>query len=106
MEEAMKAAQAQRGQEFWEKQRVEPPAAAQGDVAPTLNDLASGSGDRPSCTDVLIRALDSAEKLTGVAVVRVYQNGDIDLCANIEKFALQGVLQHAHVWVIQNGDRL
>ncbi len=112
IEEAMKAQgvqNQQRGQEFWEKQRVEPPAgspaAAQGDVAPTLNDLASGSGDRPSCQDVLIKAMESVEKLQGIAVVRVYGNGDIDLCANIEKYALQGVLQHAHLWVIQNGDR-
>ena len=87
--------------EFWKRDPVAPPA--EGEAAPTLNDLSSGGGERPSCSDVLIRALDSAEGLSGVAVIRVHRNGNIDLCANIEKYALQGVIQHAQMWVIQNG---
>jgi hypothetical protein len=74
-----------------------------GEVKPTLDDLASSGGDRPSSSDVIMRAMDRVDELSGVAVVRVYKNGDIDLCANIGKYALQGVLQHAQMWVLQNG---
>ena len=106
LEQAAKAAaedNERRGAEFWDKQRVAAPGAQAGDAAPTLNDLSSGGGDRPTCSDVLIRAIDSAEDLNGVVVIRVHRNGSIDLCANIEKYALQGVIQHAQMWAIQNG---
>ena len=86
IEEAMKAQAAQnqqRGQEFWEKQRAEP-TAAQGDVAPTLNDLASGSGDRPSCSDVLMKAMERADELSGVVVIRVYPNNRLDMSLNVD----------------------
>lgn len=112
IEEAMKAQAArnqQRGQEFWEKQRVEPPAgspaAAQGDVAPTLNDLASGSGDRPSCSDVLMKAMDGADQLAGVVVIRVYPNNRLDMCLNVEHYAATGVLQKAMIY-LAHGDQV
>jgi hypothetical protein len=35
--------------------------------------------------------------------VRVHRNGSVDLCANVEKYALQGVIQHAQMWAMQNG---
>ncbi len=106
MEEAMKAAQAQqaqRGQEFWKKERIEPPAAAEGDAAPTLNDLASGTGDRPSASDVLMKAMERCDDLSGIVVVRVFRNGDVDLCLNVDQFAAQGVLQKAQQYLFMKG---
>jgi hypothetical protein len=88
--------------EMMVREKIAAPASDDGEVRPTLNDLSSGNGERPSSSDVIMRALDRVDDLTGVAVVRVYKNGDIDLCANIEKYALQGVLQHAIMWVVQH----
>jgi hypothetical protein len=106
--EAMKAQAAQnqqRGQEFWEKQRVEPPAAAEGDVAPTLNDLASGSGDRPSCSDVLMKAMERADELSGVVVIRVYPNNRLDMSLNVDHYAATGILQKAMIY-LAHGDQV
>jgi hypothetical protein len=89
--------------EFVKREPVAQADGATDEVRPTLNDLASSNGNFPSSSDVIMRAMEKVEELSGVAVVRVYKNGDIDLCANIEKYALQGVLQHAQMWVMQNG---
>ena len=82
------------------------PAPADPDtVKPTLEDLATSvQTGKPSCSDILMRGFESAEQLRNVCVVRVYKNGNIDLATNLGKFELQGVLQHASVWALQNGD--
>lgn len=87
---------------FWQKGGSPQPAA--NPDTPTLSDLSSSDAERPTVSDVLIRAMEGADSLKGVAVVRIYRNGDVDLCANVNKFELQGVLQHAQMWVMQNGD--
>ena len=86
-------------------ERVPAPAGdlPEGEVRPTLNDLSSGTGERPSSSDVLMKALERADELKGVVVVRVLQNGDIDLCLNVDQFAAQGVLQRAQYWLMQRG---
>jgi hypothetical protein len=95
---------AARGEEFWKKDRVDAmDGVAAGEIRPTLNDLSSGNGERPSASDVLMKSLEQADDLAGVVVIRVYRNGSIDLCANVEKYALQGVIQHAQMWAMRNG---
>jgi hypothetical protein len=88
--------------EFVKREPVATPAEIDSEVRPTLDEIASSNG-RPSCSDVIMRAMDGVDNLNGIAIVRLYKNGHVDLCANIEKYALQGVLQHAQMWVIQNG---
>lgn len=107
LDEAMKAAaqtQAQqnqaRGQEFWQKDRVEPPAE---DAPLTLNDLASGNADRPSCQDVLIKAMERVDELAGVVVIRVYPNKSLDMCLNVDQYMASGILQNAMVYLAHGG---
>ena len=75
----------------------------EGEVRPTLNDLSSGTGERPSSSDVLMKALEHADELKGVVVVRVHSNDSVDLCLNVDQFAAQGVLQRAQYWLMQRG---
>ena len=75
----------------------------EGEVRPTLNDLSSGTGERPSSSDVLIKALSEAEDLSGVVVLRVHQDGSVDFCGNINQFALVGLLQKAQMYLAQRG---
>ena len=93
-----------RGQEFWEKATERPPMlAADAEVRPTLNDLSSGSGERPSASDVLMKAMDKADELAGVVVIRVYANKDLDMAMNVDQYAAQGILQKASFWLAQRG---
>lgn len=106
MEQAAKAAaqeNARRGAGFWKEEPAAPPAAAQEDAMPTLNDLASGTGDRPSASDVLMKAMERCDDLSGIVVVRVFRNGDVDLCLNVDQFAAQGVLQKAQQYLFMKG---
>lgn len=110
LDEAMKAAaqaQAQqnqaRGQEFWQKDRVDPPAATEGDVAPTLSDIAGEASDRPSVSSILIEAMADADSLDSVVVVRVHKNHDVSLCLNCNSFEAQGILQKAQFYLAQRG---
>jgi len=64
---------------------------------PTLQELASGKDITP--TAVLIRAMEQADDIRGVVVLRVFRNGSIDLSCNLSKFELQGVLQQGQYWV-------
>jgi len=95
-----------RRSEFWEKHPVAPPAvpdAQAGDAAPTLNDLSSGGGERPTASDVLIKALDRADELAGVVVIRVYANKDLDMAMNVDSYTCQGILQKAQFYLAQRG---
>lgn len=89
--------------EFVKREAVSQADGAGGDVRPTLDDLSQGSGDRPSSSDVLMKAMDGAENLMGVVVVRVHRNGDVDLCLNTNQFETQGVLQRAQQWLMMRG---
>ena len=104
--ERLKAAEAD--PEFWKKERVQAlndamDGVAAGEIRPTLNDLSSGNGERPSASDVLMKAMDDVDDLNGVVVVRVHRNGSVDLCLNVDQFAAQGVLQHAQMFLAQRG---
>lgn len=106
LEQAAKAAAEEnqrRGAEFWEKQRVNPPAVPNQDAAPTLNDLASGNGERPTASDVLIKALDHADELAGVVVIRIYANKDLDMAMNVDPYACQGILAKAQQYLFMKG---
>jgi hypothetical protein len=95
---------AARGEEFWKKDRVDAmDGVAAGEIRPTLNDLSSGNGERPSASDVLMKAMDDVDDLNGVVVVRVHRNGSVDLCLNVDQFAAQGVLQRAQMFLAQRG---
>jgi hypothetical protein len=95
---------AARGEEFWKKDRVDAmDGVAAGEIRPTLNDLSSGNGERPSASDVLMKAMDDVDDLNGVVVVRVHRNGSVDLCLNVDQFAAQGVLQRAQMYLAQRG---
>jgi hypothetical protein len=104
--ERLKAAEAD--PEFWKKERVQGmndamDGVAAGEIRPTLNDLSSGNGERPSASDVLMKAMDDVDDLNGVVVVRVHRNGSVDLCLNVDQFAAQGVLQRAQMFLAQRG---
>jgi hypothetical protein len=107
MEQAAQDARQQlaaRGEEFWKKDRVDAmDGVAAGEIRPTLNDLSSGNGERPSASDVLMKAMDDVDDLNGVVVVRVHRNGSVDLCLNVDQFAAQGVLQRAQMYLAQRG---
>ena len=107
MEQAAQDARQQlaaRGEEFWKKDRVDAmDGVAAGEIRPTLNDLSSGNGERPSASDVLMKAMDDVDDLNGVVVVRVHRNGSVDLCLNVDQFAAQGVLQRAQMFLAQRG---
>lgn len=102
---APQAAPAQPGPpaEFVKREAVSQTDGAGGDVRPTLDDLSKGSGDRPSCSDVLMKSLDNVESLVSVVVVRVYRNGDVDLALNCNQFEASGVLQKAMQWLMMKG---
>lgn len=74
-----------------------------GEVRPTLDDLSKGDGDRPSSSDVLMKAMENVDDLIGVVVVRVHRNNDIDLCLNTNQFETQGILQKAQQWLMMRG---
>lgn len=104
--ERLKAAEAD--PEFWKRERVQGmmdamDGVAAGEIRPTLNDLSSGGGGRPSASDVLMKAMDDVDDLNGVVVVRVHRNGSVDLCLNVDQFAAQGVLQRAQMFLAQRG---
>lgn len=85
--------------EFWKRE----PVAAAGDSAPTLSDIASGTGDRPSVSSILIEAMTDADSLDSVVVVRVHKNKDVSLCLNCNGFEAQGILQKAQFYLAQRG---
>jgi hypothetical protein len=111
MEQAAQDARQQlaaRGEDFWKKDRVQAlndamDGVAAGEIRPTLKDLSSGNGERPSASDVLMKSLEQADDLAGVVIVRVHRNGSVDLCLNVDQFAAQGVLQHAQMFLAQRG---
>ena len=74
------------------------------DLPPTLNDLSTGK-EKVSPTDVLIKAMDGVDNLSGVVVVRVHRSGDIDMCLSCNQFEAQGILQKAQYWLAINGGR-
>jgi hypothetical protein len=88
--------------EFWEKERVSAGAPASVE-APTLNDLSSGGGERPTASDILMRAMNDADKLAGIVVVRVWPNQSLDLCLNVDPYAAQGILQKAMLYLMHGG---
>lgn len=90
-------------EEFVKREPVTQADGAADEVRPTLDDLSQGSGDRPSSSDVLMKAMDGAEGLMGVVVVRVYKNGDVDLCLNTNQFETAGVLNKAMQWLMMRG---
>jgi len=91
-----------RGQEFWDKQAVG--TAETEDRAPTLSDLAASAGNvRPSASSILMKAMDNVDELSGVMVIRVYPNNNIDMALNMDIFAAQGVLQRAQMYLMQRG---
>ena len=106
--ERLKAAESD--SEFWKKERVQgmmdamDEVAAPGEIRPTLNDLSSGNGGRPSASDVLMRAMDRADDLAGVVVIRVYRNNDLDMAMNLDNYAAAGVLQKASYWLAMRGN--
>jgi hypothetical protein len=75
---------------------------APADAVPTIQDLAQGTG-MPSVTDILIKAVESADSLKSVVVLRVHINNDVDICANIDTFSIAGVIQKAQVWLAMRG---
>lgn len=78
--------------EFQKRERVEP-----GDVEkPTLTDMAKGDGITPSA--LLIKAMEQIDDVRGIVVLRVFANGSIDVCCNLSRYELQGVLQHGVYW--------
>jgi hypothetical protein len=89
--------------EFVKREAVAQADGAADEVRPTLDDLSQGSGDRPSAGDVLMKAMDGAENLAGVVVIRVHKNSDVDLCLNMNQFETQGVLQKAQQWLMMRG---
>ena len=98
---------AQRDEAYGGGQAVPTPVTgpAEGcDAPPSLNDLASGR-DKVTPTDVLIKAMDGVDELSGVVVVRVHRSGDIDMCLSCNAFEAQGVLQKAQMWLAMNGGR-
>jgi hypothetical protein len=89
--------------EFVHRERVEGVEVAQGDAPPSLDDLSKGSGGRPSCGDVLIKALEGSDNLRGVVVIRVHSDGNVDLCLNVNEFEASGVIQKAHQYLAMRG---
>jgi hypothetical protein len=76
---------------------------AEDEVRPTLDDFSSSGSDRPSCSDVLIKAMTDIDKVAGVIVIRVYPNEDIDMGLNIGGNAAQGVLMKAMHYLQMRG---
>jgi hypothetical protein len=81
----------------------EPVPAHNSETAPTLSDIASGSTERPSVSSVLIEAMSGADSLDSVVVIRAHKNQSVDMCTNCDSFALRGVLQKAHEYMLMRG---
>jgi hypothetical protein len=73
------------------------------ETGPTLEDIASGSDGMPTVSDVLIKAIEAAEKVKHVAVLRIYNNGDVDASSNMDHTTLTGAIQKFQIWAMQNG---
>ena len=64
-----------------------------------LYDLSRCTGDSPSVTDVLIKALDDVDRIKQVVVIRVHNNQDVDLSLNCNQFEATGILEKARIWL-------
>lgn len=80
------------------------PVKAEDESAPTLAQLASSRGDMPSPTDVLIKAMEGADALQHVLVVRAHHNGDVELGCSGDLFVASGMLQKAQIYIASRGN--
>ena len=69
---------------------------------PLMQDLAESSG-KLTPTDVLIKGMEGLDRVKHVAVLRIYQNGDIDASTNLEPLELTGAIQKFQIWAMQQG---
>lgn len=79
------------------------PVKADDESAPTLAQLASSRGDMPSPTDVLIKAMEGADRLQHVVVIRVHRGGDVDMCGTADQFGMRGIINKAVIWLEMKG---
>lgn len=79
------------------------PVKAEDESAPTLAQLASSRGDMPSPTDVLIKAMEGADALQHVVVIRVHRDGSVDMCGTADQFGTRGIINKAVVWLEMKG---
>lgn len=83
-----------------------PPDVAQnedGEVRPTLDQLSTNGKGRVTASDILMKAMDQADNLLGVIVIRIHQDNSVDACLNCNEFEAQGVLQKAAMWLHMRG---
>lgn len=84
--------------EFEKRERVEPTE----DGNPKLADFVSAN-ERVTPTDVLIKAMGDIDRITRVVVIRVYDNGDVDMSLNASALETVGILEKARVWLMMRG---
>lgn len=53
-----------------------------------------------SCTDVLVKAMEGMDKVEHVVVLRFYKNRDIDICSTMDRYAIEGGLRKAMMYVL------
>lgn len=84
---------------------AEPAADMAAERVPTLADMSQATESKvPTCSDILIKAMDGVDALERIVVIRVYKDTRIDMCTNApSSFELQGIIQKASVWLMQQG---
>ena len=50
-----------------------------------------------------LEALDHADELAGVVVIRIYANKDLDIAMNVDPYACQGILAKAQQYLFMKG---
>lgn len=87
---------------WFQRSEVSEPQQESTDGPVTAESLADGAGINPS--SVLFTAFDDIEKVKDVVVLRFHKNGDVSLCATIDRMAIVGALQMAMGYVLGNPD--
>jgi len=80
-------------------ERTESTQVESDDAAPTLSSLASSSG-RASASDVLMKAFDGIDRTRDIIVIRMQEDGNIELSATVDRMAMMGALQIAMSYVM------
>ena len=75
------------------------PSAPADPDAVTNEAIIEGMGMSP--TAVLIKAMEGADDVRAIVALRVMKDGSVDMCCNVSKFELQGILHAGMVWAAQ-----
>lgn len=92
------------GQETPWHEKVEPQEASAA-PAPTedvdvLAELNRGGSSKLTPTDIIMKSLEGIDKVEHVVVLRFYHNRDVDICSTMDRYAIEGGLRKAMMYVM------